>query len=95
MVKVIHEDEFTPETTKLFTKPVDIAIGYFGPGLAKHNMPCAIHPEEHAVLDTGSGVFEPSWKAQEEGWALVQIRPGRMWLFELLQKFALISKPMF
>jgi len=39
-----------------------------------HNFPCPVHyDKEHAVYFTNDGVFEPSWKAQQEGWKLVKL----------------------
>ena len=49
---------------------------------ARHNMPCAVHPDEHAVLQLNTGVFQPSWKAQYEGWILVKVPK---WLQRLLR----------
>jgi len=41
-----------------------------------HNMPCAVYIEESAVLNLNLGVFHPSWRAQKEGWTLVQMNAG-------------------
>jgi len=42
---------------------------------ATHNMPCAVMDQtERAVLDMNTNVFQPSWKAQSEGWRLVRVR---------------------
>lgn len=70
-----------------FAKPLEVTVCFYGPGCAYHNMPCPIISNEHAVLNTSKGVFEPSWKAQQTGWRLLRVRPGREWLFELLAKF--------
>lgn len=37
-----------------------------------HNMPCAVYRDKHAVLDMNTGIFQPSWQAQEAGWRLVK-----------------------
>lgn len=47
---------------------------------ATHNMPCCVHSEYPAVYDLGTGMFHPSWKAQEEGWALVKLPRWARWL---------------
>lgn len=47
-------------------------IEYHGP-CAEHDQPCAVYYHtEPAVLDMNTGVFQPSWKAQADGWALVR-----------------------
>lgn len=47
-------------------------IEFVGPGVAIHNQACAVyHHTTSAVLDCNTGVFHPSWKAQQEGWRLV------------------------
>jgi len=52
-------------------KPTIITDG--GPW-ANHNMPCAVMDQtEKAVLDLNSNVFQPSWKAQENGWHLIKL----------------------
>ena len=51
-----------------------------------HDMPCAIHKDESAVLQMNHGVFTPSWKAQQEGWML--IKPPR-WVRWILKKLNL------
>ena len=58
----------------------EIGMGY------EHDMPCAIYTNsDHAVLDTSCGVFKPSWRAQKEGWKLVQAKTKfQKWL---LRKF--------
>lgn len=45
---------------------------------ATHDMPCGVHFDkgEKAVLNLNDGVFEPSWRAQSEGWRLVCVAPG-------------------
>ena len=69
---------------------VDVTVLNYGPA-AKHNMPCAIYASSHAVLNMNSGVFEPSWQAQREGWALLRIKSGRGWLFRLLRNWVFHS----
>jgi hypothetical protein len=47
-------------------------IEFVGPGVALHNQACAVyHHDTSAVLDCDKGVFQPSWKAQADGWRLV------------------------
>jgi len=45
----------------------------YGP-VVEHNMPCCIYPHRHAVVFTNTGHFHPSWKAQEQGWMLIQVK---------------------
>jgi hypothetical protein len=48
-------------------------IEFVGPGVARHNQACAVyHHDTSAVLNCNTGVFHPSWKAQQEGWRLVR-----------------------
>jgi hypothetical protein len=55
---------------------------------ATHDQCCAVlGANEPAVIDCATEVFHPSWKAQGEGWRLVQARTWlqRMalrWLFD-------------
>ena len=71
---------------KLLEQPL-LKPSYFEIGMGyEHDMPCAIYTNtEHAVLDTSCGVFKPSWRAQKEGWKLVQAKTKfQKWL---LRKF--------
>ncbi len=53
-------------------KPTIVTDG--GPW-AEHNMPCAIYDQsEKAVLNLNKNVFEPSWKAQQNGWHLIKVK---------------------
>ena len=61
-------------------------VEFNGPA-AEHNMPCAVHGDEHAVLQANTGVFLPSWKAQKEGWRLVKIPPKRKLLTRFIKRF--------
>ena len=62
----------SPRTIEAFTPTVETDGGPW----ATHNMPCPVlGPPHHAVLDIGTGIFHPSWKAQEQGWRLVLHRP--------------------
>ena len=47
-----------------------------------HNMPCAVLAGEPAVLNGSTGVFQPSWKAQEKGWMLVRAPRWLRWFFK-------------
>jgi hypothetical protein len=42
--------------------------------VAEHDMACAVYAEKSAVLQLNTGVFQPSWEAQENGWRLVHAR---------------------
>jgi hypothetical protein len=43
-----------------------------------HNQACAVyHRRLSAVLDCNTGVFHPSWQAQQDGWRLVRV--DRWW----------------
>jgi hypothetical protein len=65
-------------------KPREPTIQYYGP-VAFHDMRCAVLPGHHAVLDIATGVFHPSWAAQEQGWRLV--RADTWWRRLLLRLF--------
>ena len=52
--------------------------------VVEHDMPCAVHPKEHAVFQGNSGVFLPSWKAQREGWMIIKVPK---WLKRFLKRF--------
>lgn len=41
---------------------------------AIHDMRCAVEPGEPAVYRLNDGIFYPSWKAQRQGWKLVQAK---------------------
>jgi hypothetical protein len=41
---------------------------------AEHDQCCAVYWAESAVLGLSRGIFEPSWKAQQDGWQLVRAR---------------------
>lgn len=41
---------------------------------AEHNMPCCVYVEDQpAVFNCNVGIFEPSWKAQEDGFILLRV----------------------
>ena len=42
--------------------------------IARHNQACAVlHSENQpAVYNLGTGIFHPSWKAQEKGYRLIK-----------------------
>ncbi len=52
---------------------------------SEHDQCCAVHWGQSAVLNHNRGVFEPSWAAQNEGWALVRARTS--WQRFLLRQF--------
>ena len=41
--------------------------------LCEHNYPCPIYPDEKAVRMIGSNYFQPSWKAQKDGYKIVKV----------------------
>lgn len=41
----------------------------------EHDRCCPIHPKESAVYNMDLGIFEPSWRAQKEGYFLIKIKP--------------------
>lgn len=49
-------------------KPEIVSLGLF----AYHSQSCAVIHGQPAVLDMNTGVFQPSWEAQEHGWRLVR-----------------------
>lgn len=49
-------------------EPIIIDLG----PVAQHNQRCAILKNESAVLCINTGVFHPSWKAQQQGWHIVK-----------------------
>ncbi len=49
---------------------------------AKHNKPCPVFQDEHAVFDLNIGIFLPSWKAQREGWILVKVPRWLRWFIK-------------
>ena len=51
----------------------------------EHDQRCAVLPGESAVISCNTGIFHPSWKAQLEGWRLVQAR--NRWQRFLLRVF--------
>lgn len=48
-------------------------IVFHGPA-AEHDQTCAVFHDEYAVYECNSGVFAPSWRAQEHGWYLVRAK---------------------
>ena len=65
-------------------KPKMITDG--GPWV-KHDMPCPVMwmTGDKAVYNLNTHVFEPSWRAQKEGW--MTIRPPRL-LRKFLRRYA-------
>jgi hypothetical protein len=53
---------------------------------AMHDQACAVHHEASAVYDCNTGVFHPSWRAQSDGWQLVQ---AKHWWQRVLLRIAL------
>jgi len=56
-------------------------VEYHGP-IAEHDMPCAVYQDHPAVLNCNSGIFQPSWKAQKEGYMLVKSPKWLRWFFK-------------
>jgi hypothetical protein len=50
-----------------------------------HNIPCAVYQDEPAVINCNTGIFQPSWKAQEEGYMLVKAPKWLRWLISKYQ----------
>lgn len=50
-------------------KPTVVTDG--GPW-ARHNMPCSVCGERHAILHLNTGVFEPCGECTRAGWKTVQ-----------------------
>ena len=50
---------------------------------AEHDAACPVYWKEGkpAVFDCNAGVFRPSWRAQEQGWQLVE---ARTWIQRLV-----------
>ena len=65
--------------------PAAIHIKTDGGPWCEHNMPCPVHIKNRAVYDMNSGVFNPSWEAQSEGWMLVKPPRWLRWLFRRYQ----------
>lgn len=56
-----------------------LKIEYEGDGFwIGHNYPCPIYGDEHSVYNINTGLFEPSWKAQKEGWMLIKVKSKRL-----------------
>lgn len=55
-----------------------------GAPFCEHNYPCPVYWEDKAILQMGKGHFEPGWRAQRNGWRLIQINsPIQRWVFKL------------
>ena len=55
-----------------------------GAPVAEHNMPCSVCRVEKAVLDLGTGRFEPCWKCQSQGWRTERFPKWVRWLLRVL-----------
>lgn len=63
-----------------------LKVDYIDHGICiEHNMPCAIYPDNFAVIDCSSGIFQPSWKAQREGYIILKIK--NKFIKKLLKKY--------
>ena len=62
--------------------------------LFNHNMPCCIYTDDQpAVMDCTNGIFTPSWRAQNDGWALVRYDANAGWFSKFL--FRLVRNRIF
>lgn len=52
---------------------------------AMHDQCCAVYQDQSAVLNLNTGIYNPSWAAQKDGWMLVR-PPG--WLRWLVRRYA-------
>lgn len=59
-----------------------------GAPVAIHNCPCAVCGKEKAVLILNTGVFEPCWECQKQGWKIVKL--SRFWKW-ILKKFGVLG----
>jgi hypothetical protein len=50
----------------------EITVVTDGGPWATHNYPCPVYREKHAVIDLSTGIFQPSWEAQYQGWRLIK-----------------------
>lgn len=63
---------------------VDPQLEFHGP-TATHRMPCAVLGQsQNAVYNCNLGVYQPSWRAQQQGWQLVKVKPRWQWLLRLI-----------
>lgn len=69
------EEEQAKAREELKQTPI-LKVSYAEYGMVfEHNMPCCVHSlTERAVLNCNTGNFQPSWKAQTEGWRLIQAK---------------------
>jgi hypothetical protein len=66
-------------------RPKDIDYIFLGM-VSMHNFPCPVFPQVHAMHNGNTGTYGPSDEARAAGWRLVQIRPTRRWLYNLIGK---------
>jgi hypothetical protein len=67
------------------TKPREPTWYECNPMFASHDQRCAVEEGEFAVYNCQTGVFHPSWKAQKDGWRMIQVTT---WWQRLLFKLA-------
>lgn len=70
-------------------KPFQPTVAFIGP-VAQHDMPCPVRPHLFAVYQCNTGVFHPSWGAQQEGWNLVR---ARNWFQRLVLRLFFSENP--
>lgn len=64
-------------------KLADIVVVVEGP-VATHNYPCPVYRDEVAVLDLSTGIMQPSWTAQADGYVTVRAYGWRRWILKWL-----------
>lgn len=55
-----------------------------GSPFCTHNYPCPIYHDEKAVRIVGHNYFQPSWKAQNQGYKIIK---ADNWIKKLVVKF--------
>lgn len=55
--------------------------------IVNHNFPCPVCKTNHAVYVTNTGIFEPCWDCQDEGYKIVKVNKKTSWWDELPKYF--------
>jgi hypothetical protein len=53
-------------------EPNDVLVVTDGGPWAKHNMPCPVCQDNHAVLNMNTGVFGPCRVCEKDGWKITK-----------------------
>lgn len=61
---------------------VDVEVFTDGGPWLMHNIPCSVCHEQKGVFNMGTGIIEPCWDCQREGFRTCRRRRG--WLWRLL-----------